>query len=145
MRLSRLITVLAFALAVQIGSSPGRASGQGGLGCHAAYEIPHAARGDIYDAVMVTRRAHMTCNAALDLAAKAYALPHFKMERGAQFGAGGYGGPFRVGSFHCFLHDRGSDFINAACASGHRYARFYDHRQYFSIPEDGWSPPARRP
>lgn len=66
-------------------------------------------------------------------------------ERGPQFGAGGFGGPFSVGSFHCFLHSRGSDFINAACASGHRYVRFYDHRQYFSIPAPGWSPPARRP
>ncbi len=122
-----------------------RASGQSGLGCHAPFKIPGVPGSDVYDAAMVTRRANLSCRTALDIAAKGYSLPHLRMERGPQFGAGGFGGPFSVGSFHCFLYSRGSDFINAACASGHRYVRSYDRRQYFSIPAPGWSPPARRP
>ncbi len=35
---------------------------------------------------------------------------------------------------------------NLSCRTAlDRYVRSYDHRQYFSIPAPGWSPPARRP
>ncbi len=114
------------------------------LGCHAPYTFPGAGRGDVYDAVMVLNRRHISCGAALHIGAKARALSGLKIIYGPQFGGGGWGGPFHVGSFHCYVLARGSDFINASCRRGRQSLRFYDHRQYFSIPEPGWSPPARQ-
>lgn len=94
---------------------------------------------------MVLTRQHISCSGALDVAAKAYALAGLKIEWGPQFGAGGWGGPFRTGPYRCFVLNRGSDFINAKCRRGNRRIRFYDHRQYWSIPTPGWHKPARRP
>jgi hypothetical protein len=121
------------------------------LGCHGAFTFPSAfgfpgtsPSDDIYDAVMVLGRHNMSCSAALRVAAKARALTGLKMERGPQFGGGGWGGPFRTGRFHCFVLSRGSDFIDAKCNRGSRRVRFYDHRQNWSIPTPGWHKPARR-
>jgi hypothetical protein len=122
------------------------ASAAPNLGCHGAFTFDHTRPSDdVYDAVRVLRRQNMTCTAALRIAARAYALSGLKVEQGPQFGAGGYGGPFHTGTFHCFLLNRGSDFINARCSRGQQRLRFYDHRQYWSIPTPGWTPPASRP
>jgi hypothetical protein len=100
---------------------------------------------EVYDAVQVVRRKHLSCSQALHIAAKARSLRGLKVTFGSQYGAGGWGGPFHVGRYHCLVLDRGSDFIDGECWRGDRFVRFYDHRQYWSIPERGWSPPTRKP
>jgi hypothetical protein len=118
------------------------------LGCHAAFKMPRgygaSLGGVLYDAVRVLGRNGLTCSAALHIAAKAYALglrPIF----GPQFGAGGFGGPFHVGRFHCYLTNRVSDDISARCSRGGQSVRFLDHRQYWSDRDRGWSPPPLNP
>jgi hypothetical protein len=122
------------------------ASAAPNLGCHGAFTFKDTSpTDDVYDAVRVLGRQNITCSDALRIGARAYALSGLEIERGPQFGAGGYGGPFRSGVFRCFLINRGSDFINARCSHGQQRVRFYDHRQYWSIPTPGWTPPASRP
>lgn len=148
---ARVANVAVIVGVVAAGASTNVTANASGLGCHGAFTFPGGTNGpsatspddDVYDAVMVLNRKHITCAAALQIAAKAYALNDLKVERGPQFGAGGWGGPFRTGAYHCFVLNRGSDFINARCSLGSRYIRFLDHRQYWSIPAPGWQGPTQ--
>lgn len=45
------------------------------------------------------------------------------------FGAGEFGGPFRVGHFRCSLTARGSDFQEAYCTWGGQAVYYEDHRE----------------
>jgi len=117
-----------------------------GVGCHGPFRMPTASlHSNVYDAVQVLKRIRMSCSQALHIAARARWLRGLQIEYGSQFGAGGWGGPFHVGAWHCFVLNRGSDFIHGKCSLGGRSVRFYDHRQYWSIPERGWSRPTRNP
>ncbi|HEY4898009.1 MAG TPA: hypothetical protein VII01_18210 [Solirubrobacteraceae bacterium] len=115
-----------------------RAASAQGLGCHGAFASAGAPEGDMYNAVMVLNRSHLSCVSALRIGAEGRALNGLKPVFGPQFGGGGFGGPFHVRDYHCYLLNRGSDFINATCRRGRRWVRFYDHRQYWSIPTPGW-------
>jgi hypothetical protein len=97
--------------------------------------------------VEVLRYSGTNCSAALHIAARAYATPGLKIIRGPQFGAGGYGGPFHVGRWHCYLLNRGSDFKNAKCSQGGKHVRFYDHRDYkrYRTSDPDWSGPVLNP
>ncbi|MBV8806281.1 MAG: hypothetical protein JO042_14585 [Sinobacteraceae bacterium] len=109
------------------------ASRSHGPSCYGPFTMPGGRPTDnVYDAVTVTSRTNISCTAGLRIGAQAYSLPGLKIVFGPQFGGGGYGGPFRVGGFHCYLHSRGSDFRLASCQRGDRIVRFYDHRQYWS-------------
>ena len=80
--------------------------------------------------VIVYYRRNMTCSQAVQLGQGAYSLPHLRViPDPSAFGGGGYGGPFQVGHFACFLTARGSDFRQAYCAWGRRAVYFYDHRE----------------
>ena len=94
--------------------------------CYATFPYPGFSSYQIE--VSVTRRRSISCSYALRVGRDAYALRGLRIEFGSQFGAGGYGGPFHVGHFRCFLLNRGSDFRNAYCRRGRLYVRFYDHR-----------------
>ena len=89
----------------------------------------------------------MSCSAAPHVAARAYSLRGLRPIFGPQFGAGGFGGPFRVGEFHCYLLARGSDFRDARCRQGAKSLRFFDHRDYTQVrgQEPGWSGPLQNP
>lgn len=114
--------------------------------CRAPFMFPGGyGKRFLYDAVTVLHRSNISCNAALHIAAKARALTSLKIIFGPQFGAGGYGGPFRVGNFRCWLMNRGSDFINARRHRGRQSLRFYDHRQYWSEHDPAFPPPALTP
>jgi hypothetical protein len=72
----------------------------------------------------------MTCNQAVQVGQRAYSLPHLQVIRDpSAFGGGGFGGPFQVGHFACFLTARGSDFGQAYCAWAKRAVYFNDHRE----------------
>ena len=126
-------------------SSAGVAFAQPGHGCHAPFTIPGYPRDMAYNAVQVMHRERTTCQTALHVAAKAWTTPGLQIKWGPQFGGGGYGGPFHVGRWHCYLLSRGSDFKNAKCSRGQQAIRFYDHRQYWQIPEPGWKWPPLTP
>jgi hypothetical protein len=123
--------------------------------CHAPFNMPPGYGGSYaaqvqrydYDQVEALKYGGMNCSAALHIAARAYAVPGLKVIRGPQFGPGGYGGPFHVGRWHCFLLNRGSDFKNAKCTRGGKHVRFYDHRDYKADrgSEPDWSGPLLNP
>ena len=76
---------------------------------------------------------NMTCGQAVKLAKRAYSLPHLHVIRDRYaFGGGGFGGPFRVDHFNCFLTARGSDFQQSYCSWRRQAIYFYDHRE--SVP-----------
>jgi hypothetical protein len=80
--------------------------------------------------VTVYYHRNMTCSQAVQLGQRAYSLPHLHViSDPSVFGGGGFGGPFQVGHFACFLNARGSDFRQAYCAWGGRAVYFYDHRE----------------
>jgi hypothetical protein len=80
--------------------------------------------------VTVYYRRNMTCSQAVQLGQRAYSLPHLHaIPDPSAFGGGGYGGPFQVGHFACFLNARGSDFRQAYCAWSGRPVYFYEHRE----------------
>ncbi len=117
-----------------------------GVGCHGAFKMPgFSVHSDVFDAVQVLSRRRMSCNQALRIAAKARWLKGLKVIYGPQFGGGGWGGPFHVDRWHCYVLSRGSDFILGRCTSGAKRLRFYDHRSYWSAPDPGFSPPTRNP
>ncbi len=78
--------------------------------------------------VTVYYHRNMTCSQAVALGRRGYALPGLRVIRDAVFGGGGFGGPFKVGHFGCFLTARGSDFRLAYCAGGRQAIFFYGHR-----------------
>jgi hypothetical protein len=98
-----------------------------------------------FDAVQVRARKGMSCSWALHVAAKARWLAGVTVIFGPQFGGGGWGGPFHVSQWHCFVLGRGSDFIDGRCRWGGRAAHFYDHRSNWGFPDPGFSPPTRYP
>lgn len=118
--------------------------------CHAPFKMPRGyprnEPGQYY-AVIVLKHHGMTCSAALHMAACAYMLPGLEPIWGPQFGAGGFGGPFQVGRFHCYLLMRGSDFRVAKCSRASKSLRFIDSRDFtaFRSEEPGWSGPLRTP
>jgi hypothetical protein len=80
--------------------------------------------------VTVYYHRRMNCAQAVKLARQAYSLPRLQVIRDPfVFGGGGFGGPFWVGHFGCFLTARGSDFQQAYCASGNRAIFYFDHRE----------------
>lgn len=146
-RLPRAGLLLAVVAAVALGA-PSASFGafQTGVGCHDAFQMPgFSIRSDTFDAVQVLRRGGMTCPQALYIAAKARWLKGIKVIYGKQFGAGGWGGPFHVGLWHCYVLNRGSDFINGKCWRGSRYVRFYDHRSDWRFPDPGFIRPTLDP
>lgn len=98
-----------------------------------------------FDAVQVRSRRRLRCSDALHIAAKARWLNGLKVIYGPQFEGGGWGGPFRVGRWHCYVLGRGSDFIDGRCSRGGRRVHFYDHRSNWAFPDPGFSPPTRNP
>ena len=73
---------------------------------------------------------NVNCAQAVRLAHSAYSLPGLHVIRDPfAFGGGGFGGPFHVGHFGCFLTARGSDFSQAYCSWGSRAIYYYDHRE----------------
>lgn len=154
-RWGRFVTPVAFVAAAVVGVSSGAASGAGVPHCHAPFKMPRGYGGsyagqvqkDDYDQVSVLSHGGMSCSAALHIAARAYSTPGLKIIFGPQFGGGGYGGPFHVGRFQCYLLHRGSDFRDARCSLGTKRVRFYDHRDYQAV-RDGqadWSGPLLTP
>ena len=81
---------------------------------------------------------NITCNQALDVASRGTMTPGLKVERGPQFGGGGYGGPFHIGRYHCFLITRGSDFIVARCHRASLSFNFSSHRSLKDYPDEGF-------
>lgn len=72
----------------------------------------------------------MNCAQAVQLAHRSYSVSGLHVIRDPfAFGGGGFGGPFQVGRFGCFLTARGSDFREAYCSWGSRAVYFYDHRE----------------
>lgn len=72
----------------------------------------------------------MNCAQSVKLARTAHSLPGLHVIRDPfAFGGGGFGGPFQVGHFGCFLTARGSDFQQAYCSWGNRAIYYYDHRE----------------
>jgi hypothetical protein len=128
-------------------AAPGASFGfQTGVGCHDAFQMPgFSIRSNTFDAVQVLRRGGITCPQALYIAAKARSLNGLKVIYGKQFGAGGWGGPFRVGPWRCYVLGRGSDFILGRCSRGARYVRFYDHRSDWRFPDPGFFRPTLNP
>ena len=117
--------------------------------CHAQFYMPQGPY-TIYhytplDAVSVTSRVHLSCSRALQISARAYNTPHLRIIVGPQFGPGGFGGPFRLGSYRCYLHSRGSDFRNAECWRGSEDVWFSDHRDYWPYLDPGFHSPVLRP
>jgi hypothetical protein len=98
-----------------------------------------------FDAVQVLRRGGMTCPQAVYIAARARWLKGIKVIYGRQFGGGGWGGPFHVGLWHCYVLNRGSDFLNGRCWRGARYVRFSDHQSDWRFPDRGFFPPTLNP
>ena len=84
-------------------ASTGVAFAQPGHGCHAPFTIPGYPRDMAYNAVQVMHRERTTCQTALHPAAKAWTTPGLQIKWGPQFGGGGYGGPFHVGRWDCYL------------------------------------------
>jgi hypothetical protein len=73
---------------------------------------------------------NMTCGQAVQLGRRSYSLPGLQVIADPYaFGGGGFGGPFQVGHFGCFLTARGSDFRQAYCAWRSQAIYFYDHRE----------------
>lgn len=80
--------------------------------------------------VTVYYHGNMNCAQAVQLSRRAYLVPGLHVIRDPfAFGGGGFGGPFQVGHFGCFLIARGSDFVQAYCSWGARAVYFYDHRE----------------
>jgi len=80
--------------------------------------------------VTVYYHRNMNCAQAVQLSRRAYSVPGLHVIRDPYaFGGGGFGGPFQVGHFGCFLTARGSDFRQAYCSWGARAVYFYDHRE----------------
>jgi hypothetical protein len=137
------VAVVAVVAAISAGPSFGFRTG---VGCHGAFQMPgYSIHSPVFDAVQVLSRKGMTCSKALHIAARARWLKGIQWRSGPQYGAGGHGGPFHVGPWHCFVLHRGSDFIDGRCSLGGRKVHFYDHRSYWQFPDPGFSPPTRRP
>ena len=72
----------------------------------------------------------MTCGQAVQLGRRSYSLPGLHVIRDPfAFGGGGFGGPFHVGQFGCFLTARGSDFQQSYCTWRSQAVYFYNHRE----------------
>jgi hypothetical protein len=152
--MKRSITTLVVALSALAfaGSAQATARRSGSTGvqasiCRAPFKILSRYKlSGTYDAVTVTNRVNMTCSTALHIAAKADSLSGLRViYNPSEFGAGGWGGPFHEGRYHCWVLTRGSDFIHAMCWLGRTSVTFTDHRQYWGIPTPGWNPPALNP
>jgi hypothetical protein len=114
--------------AIVAACAPGAAPADARARCHGSFPnfLGHA-----YFRLDVTVYYHrnMTCGQAVQLGQRAYSLPRLHVIRDpSAFGGGGFGGPFQVGHFACFLTARGSDFRQAYCAWRGRAIYFYDHR-----------------
>jgi hypothetical protein len=133
--------------AIFAGASPSASSGfKFGVGCHGAFTMPgFSIHSNLFDAVQILSRRHTSCQQALHIAAKARWLHGIKVIYGPQFGGGGWGGPFHVGKWHCYVLHRGSDFLEGRCWLHGRRVHFYDHRSDWRFPDPGFSPPTRRP
>jgi hypothetical protein len=119
---------------------------QTGVGCHGPFKMPASSiHNTTFDAVQVLSRKGMGCSQALHIAARARWLNGIKVIYGPQFGGGGWGGPFHVDQWHCYVLSRGSDFIDGKCSLGGRRVRFDDHRSDWRFPDPGFSPPTRNP
>jgi hypothetical protein len=117
-----------------------------GVGCHGPFRMPGQSIHSLtFDAVQVRARQRMSCYWALHIAAKARWLAGLKVIYGPQFGGGGWGGPFHVSHWHCYVLGRGSDFIDARCRWRGRAVHFYDHRSNWNFPDPGFDPPTRYP
>lgn len=117
-----------------------------GVGCHGAFQMPgRSIPRTMFDAVQVLTRKRLGCAQALHIAARARWLNGVQVIYAPQFGGGGWGGPFHVGRWHCYVLGRGSDFLYARCVLGSQSALFYDHRSDWRFPDPGFSPPTRKP
>lgn len=142
----RMITLCLIALTVGLAGIAARPSRSvaSALGCHAAFQARQGFySGNVYYAVRILRRTRITCGGALNVAARARYLRGLHLIRKPS-NPGGWVGPFRVGAWHCFVLERGSDFLDGRCSLPGRSVRFYNHRQYWSPPEPGWRRPALR-
>lgn len=145
-KLLRVSALLALTATVSA-SAPSASFGfKTGVGCHGPFTMPgHSIHSTTFDAVQVLSRKRVSCSQALHIAAKARWLKGIRVIYGPQFGAGGWGGPFHVVRWHCYVLDRGSDFIDGRCSLGGQTVRFYDHRSDWRFPDPGFSPPTRNP
>ena len=117
-----------------------------GVGCHGPFRMPgHSIHSSTFDAVQVRARQRMSCYWALHIAAKARWLTGLKVIYGPRFGGGGWGGPFHVSHWHCYVLSRGSDFIDGRCKWRGRAVHFYDHRSNWNFPDPGFDPPTLNP
>jgi hypothetical protein len=112
--------------------------------CHAVFQLAPRPDPVITNAVSVTDRGGLSCSAALHIAAKAEALPGIKIERGPWF-IGGWGGPFHVGSFHCYLINRLSDTKIGICWRNAQFVSYTTHHQSGSYYDRGFHPTALKP
>lgn len=97
--------------------------------CHGSF--PHFLGYTYYRLdVTVYYRRNMTCGQAVQLGRRSYSLPGLHVIRDPfAFGGGGFGGPFHVGQFGCFLTARGSDFQQSYCTWRSQAVYFYNHRE----------------
>jgi hypothetical protein len=147
MSLKKLLIAVA-ALAALALAGPGQASAS--HWCHAQFYNPHGPyttrNFSPLDAVSINHSVHLSCSRALHIAARARNTPHLRMIFDpSRFGPGGFGGPFTLGSYQCYLNTRGSDFIVAECWRGSEHVWFNDHRDYMPYLDPGFHLPALRP
>lgn len=141
------VGVLLAVTAVGAAAVPSTSFGfQTGVGCHGPFRMPGQSIHSLtFDAVQVRARERMRCYWALRIAAKARWLAGIKVIYGPQFGGGGWGGPFHVGQWQCYVLGRGSDFIDGRCRWRGRAVHFYDHRSNWDFPDPGFDPPTLYP
>lgn len=130
--MKRLITLIIVALSLMVvGNATATSAHKASHHCRADMSLPASDHypDNYYDDVWVKEYRGMTCGLALHIAGEAYALPGLRpIYDPSRFGPGGYGGPFHVGHFQCWLSARLSDMRFASCHRGKGYLRFVDHR-----------------
>jgi hypothetical protein len=138
--------LLAVSATIAAGAPSASFGFQTGVGCHGSFQMPgYSIHSTTFDALQVLSRKRMSCSQALHIAARARWLNGIQWRSGPQYGPGEHGGPFHVGHWHCFVLNRGSDFINGRCSRNGRRVRFHDHRSDWRFPDPGFSPPTRYP
>jgi hypothetical protein len=118
------VIVAGTVVACVLGAAPAAASTR----CHGHF--PNFLGYTYYRLDVTVYHRNMPCSQAVQLARRAYSLPGLPVIRDPYvFGGGGYGGPFQVGHFGCFLTARGSDFQQSYCSWRRQAVYFYSHRE----------------